>query len=397
MTNGGKIFYRWSGLLRLALVALIVLMVGCKANENESAPPPPTVEVTNPVLQRVTSYLDFTGNTAATNSVTLVARVEGYLEKIYFTDGAWVHKGDLLFVIQRDQYLAQLQKAEAEAEAQRASLWHATTEFKRYSGLFLKSAATQTQVDQWHYQRDAAAAALMAAEAQIALAKLNLSYTEVKAPFDGRIGRHLINPGNLVGAAGKQSQLAEINGIDPIYVYFTINERDLSRILARNRELSSRPVNEQAIPVYYGLTTDDGYPRRGRLDFASISVAPTTGTLQLRGIFPNPDHTVLPGLFVHVRVPERSSREALLIPGEAVNFDQQGQYVLVVNEHDIVERRAVKTGAQVGTMLVIEDGLKSNDRVVVAGLLQAIPGRKVNPQPVAAASPAATASAHKAN
>jgi RND family efflux transporter MFP subunit len=141
------------------------------------------------------------------------------------------------------------------------------------------------------------------------------------------------------------------------------------------------------VPVYFGLSNEEGYPHEGRLDFASISVAPTTGTLQLRGIFPNSDRTILPGLFVRVRVPALQKRDALLVPGDAVGFDQQGEFLLVVNEKNVVERRGVKTGPQVGELLVIGEGLKPDDLVIVEGLLRAIPGRTVNPQRAASRSP----------
>jgi len=364
----------------LALFALAVVG-GCKTAPSVAPQTPPSVTVAHPVGRSVSDYFDFTGNTAAINSVTLVARVEGYLEKIHFTDGAVVRKGQLLFTIQQDQYKAQLQQAIANVAAQKAALWHAKVEFERYSRLLKQDAATQTEVDQWHYKRDAAVADLLAAQAQVEIAKLNLSYTTVTAPFDGRIGRHLVDPGNLVGAMGKQTALAEINQINPLYVYFTINERDLLKIIQRKKTTPGE-LEKYAplIPVYFALSNEEGFPHEGRLDFASISVNPTTGTLQLRGIFPNPELTVLPGLFVRVRVKSPEQHNALLVPGDALSFDQQGEYVLVVNAKNVVERRTVKTGFQVGDMMVVESGLKPDDWVIVDGLLQAIPGREVTPQ-----------------
>jgi len=375
--------------LILILAATVGVLVGCRDRAGMT-PAPTTVTVAKPVRQIVTDFLEFTGNTAATDSVSLVARVEGYLEKVHFTDGSPVKKGDLLFTIQQDQYKAQLQQAEAQVAAQKAALRHAETELARYTALVKEDAATQTEVDHWTYERDAAAAAILSAEAQVELAKLNLSYTTVKAPFDGRIGRHLVDPGNVVGAMGQQTVLAQIDQIDPLYVYFTINERELLHVIERMKQASAPPLSERAIPVYFGLSTEDGYPHEGRLDFASIGVAPTTGTLQLRGIFSNPDRIVLPGLFVRVRVPKPERRDALLVRGDAVSFDQQGAYLLTVNDQNVVERTGVKTGSQVGEMLVIEEGLKPDDLVIVEGILQAIPGRKVNPQPESTSPPSVT-------
>jgi len=372
-----------SGSLRRGLgfaiaIAIATALTGCKSDETVEKPQPPAVTVVHPLAQTISNYVDFTGNTAAIDTVKLVARVEGYLEKIHFKDGAIVKAGDLLFTIQQSEYKAQLIQAESQVAASKAALWHATTEYARYGALLSKGASSATEVDHWHYERDSAAASLAAAQAQIIIAKLNLGYTEVRAPFDGKIGRHLVDPGNLVGSAGQQTTLAEINRINPLYVYFTINENDLLRIVQERGDRTGS-IENVVVPAYYGLVNEKGYPHVGRLDFASISVAPTTGTLQLRAIFPNDGLNVLPGLFARVRVQALQNRGALLVPGDAVSFDQQGEYVLVVNDKNMVERRGVKSGQQIGANLVIEEGLGPDDWVITDGLLQAIPGREVAP------------------
>ena len=237
-------------------------------------------------------------------------------------------------------------------------------------------------MDRWHYERDSRRAAVMAAQAQVVLAKLNLSYTRITAPFDGRMGRHLKDPGALVGA-GEKTLLAEINQIDPIYVYFNINEQDLLRVRGK-KPPSPEEAKKKKHPVSVGLADETGYPHQGYLDFAAISLNPTTGSLQLRAILPNPDAVILPGLFARVRAPIGEQNEALLVPETAISYDQMGPLVRLVNEKNVVERRGVKLGVQDGTDRVVLEGLQGEEWVVVAGLLRAIPGRQVTPERTAA-------------
>src|SRR5262245_6264912 len=329
---------------------MVAALTACEEKQATAPPPPPKVSIAKPRVEAVIDYFEFTGNTVASNTVKLVARVEGYLEENHFKDGAPVKKDDLLVSIQDDQYKAQLQQAQAQVVAAKAALVHAETELKRYTDLFKQHAAPQTDVDHWQYERDKSAADLLSAQAQVTVAELNLSYTKVKAPFDGRMGTHLVDPGNVVGAAG-QTELAEINQIDPIYVYFTINERDLLSIIADHKAkqtTNSTPVVERRIPLEFALLNEANFSHEGYLDFVSISASPTSGTLSLRGIFPNPTGTVLPGLFVRVRAPAGKPADALLVPGDAISFDQQGPYVLIVGGDNVVARRGITTGSQRG-------------------------------------------------
>lgn len=372
------------------LIATVPLLVGgCDSKENTYAPPPPPkVIVAKPTTETVTNNLEFTGNTAAFETVKLVARVEGYLEKIHFQDGQRVKKGDLLFTIQQDQYKANVERAQSDINAIKAKLDYAETEYKRFGRLFEQRAAAATQVDQWKFERDSARAALEAAQANLVNAKLDLSYTTVMAPFDGRMSRHLIDAGNFVGAGGQETVLAEINRIDPMYVYFTINERDLLRVIGSEdgQSRGAAPRKNKQV-LYMGLSTQPDYPYQGELDYAGITVNPQTGTLQLRGIFSDPDPRIVPGLFARVRAPYAQTRDAVLVPAEAVGFDQQGNYVLTVNDKNIVERRSVEAGQQVGEKRVISSGLKGDEWLIVEGLLRAIPGREVTPERAGGSAP----------
>jgi len=368
---------RHPALAAMLSLAILVVSPGCGDKNAFVPPPPPKVTVSQPVTQPVTDYLEFTGNTQAINTVQLKARVEGYLEKVFFKDGDRVQKGQLLFLIQQNTYEAKLKQAEAEVLSQKAKLFHAKTEYARYTKLVAQKAAAQTDVDKWLYERDASQAAVMAAEAQRDLARLNLSYTKVTSPFDGRIGRRLKDPGNLVGA-GEATLLADVDQIDPLYVYFTMNERDLLDVTQETKE-SVGVIIRKNIPLYLGLTNEEGYPHQGYLDFASISLNATTGTLTMRGVFPNPKGMMLPGLFAKLRVPVTHDKSALLVPTAAIGFDQLGPYLLAVDDKNVVQRRGVKLGAEVKDLNVITEGLKEQEWIITNGILMAIPGKQVTP------------------
>ena len=374
---------------RLALPLLLTaLLAACKDEQRNAyvAPPPPPVTVAAPEVRTVTDYIELTGTTQAIATVDLVARLQGFLDQVHFQDGASVKKGDLLFTIQQNTYQAQLQQAQSQLEAVQAQLLHAQTEFDRYSGLFKQKAASAVDVDTWRANRDQAQAGVLGAQAQLELAQINLGYTTVTAPFDGRMGRHLIDAGNLVGTDG-QTKLAEINQIDPIYAYFTINERDLLRIRAERAKAGRTGVPADQV-LELGVANEAGFPHQGKLDFAAITLTPGTGTLELRGIFPNPSYELLPGLFARIRGPLGERPDALLVPQTAIGRDQAGAYVLTVGAEDVVQRTGVQLGQTEGTQQVVESGLSATDRVIVDGLVRAVPGRKVAPHE---AKPAAQA------
>jgi RND family efflux transporter MFP subunit len=361
----------------IVLSSLLVILPGCGEKPKPQPPPPPKVTVAQPVQRTITDQLDLTGNTQAVYTVELVARVAGYLEQVLFRDGQLVKKGQPLFVIQRNTYQNNLEQAEAAIQQYKAQLGYAEAQFTRYSNLVQNKAAAQSDVDNWRYQRDLAQANLRSAEAQRDLAVLNLSYTDVRAPIDGRIDRRLKDPGNLVGS-NENTVLAQINQVDPIYVYFNISDLDLTRLLKRTGGVPG-PSDARKWPMQAGLPAEDGHPHKGYLDFAAINLTSTSGTLLMRGVLSNPDGRILPGLYTRVRVPVEQ-RTAFLVPDAAIGHDQQGSYVFVVNDKNVVERRGVRTGPAVDALRAVDEGLTGRESVIVNGLVKAAPGRQVTPE-----------------
>jgi RND family efflux transporter MFP subunit len=364
---------------RTALAALAcVVLAGCEQNAYV-APPPPKVDVANPVQRPITRYLEATGNTAAIKSVDLVARVQGFLETINYRDGTFQKEGTTLFTIEPETYKLKLEQAQAAEAGAQATVKQAEADFKRQSDLVARQAVSQATLENSTSTRDNAQAGLQQAQINTKIAAVNYGYTKVAAPFDGIVSAHLVSIGELVGVTSP-TQLATIVALDPIYVNFNVNEQDVLRVRAEARRRGMTPSELTSLPVQVGLQTEEGYPHQGNLDYANPTVNQSTGTLSVRGVIPNPDRVLLPGFFVRVRVPFEQQQNALLVPDIALGADQGGRYVLVVNGDNMVEQRKVQIGQVEGGLRVIENGLKPDDRVIVAGLLRAIPGQKVDPQ-----------------
>lgn len=364
----------------LMIGSLALLLAACDSGNSYKPPPPPNVTVSHPQRDQVIDAIEFTGNTQAFYTVQLRARVDGYLEKVLFKEGDIVDEGKTLFLIQQQSYIAKVKEAEANLLSAKAKLMHSETEFTRYTSLMKEEAAAQTDVDHWHYERDSNRAAVMANEAQLDIAKLNLSYTTVKAPFRGKVSRRYADPGNVVGH-GEETVLAEINKIDPLYVYFTISERDLLKIrqTMEKSDVDRRANPSPNMPIHVGLANEEGYPHEALLDYADIQIDPSTGTMQLRATLPNSDLKLLPGLFVRIRAEKPGVHEGVLVPEDAVAFDQAGAYVLIVDEQGVASRRGVELGALDHKRYEVTTGLTDDEWVIVNGQMRAIPGKKVSP------------------
>lgn len=358
------------------LLAALSLTTGCREKNTFVAPPPPAVTVAFPQRKDITHYAQYSGQTHAVESVEIRARVEGYLDKIHFNDADFVKQGQLLFTIDPKPYQARLDEARANLATRQAELRLAEATLKRKQSAFEDQAVSEVEVIEAQALRDQAAAAIDAARAAIETARLDLSYTQVRSPISGRIGRRFVDVGNLVGATEK-TLLATIVNISPAYVYFNVNERDFLEF-EKCRRLNV-PGNGSSA-VFLGLSSDKDFPFQGKVDFTDNRVDPETGTILMRGVFDNPEGSLLPGLFARVRMPIRIEKMAMVVPEAALGIDQQGHFLLAVSDNNTVEYKPVQVGPEIDGMRVIDSGISDKDRIVVNGLQRARPGGQVSPE-----------------
>lgn len=371
------------GTLLAGLVIPVLGVAGCNEPVKFQPPPPPTVTVAKPIRQTVTSFFELPGRTIPMASVDVRARVPGYLKQVHFEEGQDVEAGMLLFTIEPAEYEAELQSAQAAVQTAEAEQIRAESEFTRIERLHRNQNAAETEFVNARAALSAAQADILAQQAALQQAELNLSYTQVTAPMAGRIGRKMVDEGNLVGQ-GDPTVLTDIVAWNPIQVEFSADERD---VLDWRRRIA-REGRRDRVPVLLRLADGSKYPIAGRVDYVDNEVDPTTGTLTIRAVFDNPDRILVPGLFVRARVPELAP-DALLVPELAVLRDSRGHFVLLVDEAGKVQRsEAVQVGLQVGTMRVIEGGLEDDARVIVNGLQRARPGADVKVETVQLEPPA---------
>jgi multidrug efflux system membrane fusion protein len=345
-----------------------------------AAPPPIPVKTTLPQTRQVLDWDEYTGHVEAMETVEIRARVSGYLEQVGFEDGAKIKKGDLLFVIDQRGYLTELKRAEAELQRTRTKLELAENDLKRAERLKQSKAISDEEYDSRSKGLAESTATLHSAETAVEMAKLNLDFTQVRSPIDGRIGRELITVGNLVNA--DQTLLTTIVSTDPMYVYVDADERSILKY----RRLTAgglRGQNGKAnIVAQLGLIDETGYPHTGYIDYVDPRMDAATGTLRVRAVFPNPKELLSPGLFARIRIHGGSPHPALLIPGRAVVTDQDQNYVWVAKADGSVDYRKVRLGRLFGTFRTVEQGLGKNDAVVVDGIAKLRPGARVKPEPI---------------
>ena len=349
-----------------------------------TAPPASPVSVARPVTASATEWDELTGHAQAKESVEIRARVSGYLQKVTFTEGALVKKGDLLYVIDSRPYDAELQRAEASLAQATANVGFADRDAERSRQLLASGAIANRAYDNARSTFDQLTAATSVSRAAVATARLNVDYARLYAPIAGRVGRTHVTPGNLVTADAPEA-LTSLVSVDPIYVYVDVDEGRALRIQ------SAAQPGSKPMAAYIGFADDDGYPHEARLDFTENHAEEGTGTVQVRAVLANPGGHWTPGLFARVRIPAGSAHDAVLVNDRAVGTDQDRKFVYVVGEGDKVAYRAVTLGPIQDGLRIVKSGLTGSDRVVVNGLQRVRPGAKVAPHDVPMTPSTATA------
>ncbi len=365
------------------VLGFCLAMTGCARAPVEAPPAAPvTVTVSYPVERDVSDQAEFTARIAAVDSVEVRAHVWGYLDKVHFKEGALVKKGDVLFEIDPRTYQAQVDQTQGQLNFNQAERQLARANLKRGEELAPSGGLSTDDLDQRRAALEEADARIIVARANLETARLNLDWTRVTAPVNGRVSRYVVTVGNLVqaGDQGSGTLLTTIVSVDPMYATFDVDERTIQRIGHLTRQGNPRSASETVWPVSLGLATEEGFPHQGTINFVDNQVNPKTGTLRVRGVFPNKDEALSPGFFARVRVPVGPPHKALLVSDRALDSDQGLKILYVVNDKNEVVSRPVRVGALHDGLRAIEDGLKPGERVIVNGLQLVRPGITVEPK-----------------
>lgn len=375
------------GLTLLGMVLLITQLSGCdKGVAQNAAPPPPEVSAAPVLINPVSQWDNFNGRVEAVQSVQLRPRVSGYIDAVNYREGDEVRKGQVLFTIDDRSYRAALEQAKAELARARSQASLARSESGRSEKLIGTQAISR---EAWEQRRSAASQAqadVLAAEAAVDMAQLNLDFTRVTAPIDGRASRAMITAGNLVTAGDSASVLTTLVSQQQMYVYFDVDENTFLNYQAMARQGQQR----HALPVEIALVGEQGFPHQGKIDFLDNQLTASTGTIRMRALLDNQQRQFTPGLFARVRLPGSAQFEAVLIDDKAVLTDQDRKYVYVVDGEGKAQRRDIQPGAMVDGLRIVKSGLQSGDKVIIAGLQKVfMPGMPVTAQPVAMRAAAA--------
>jgi membrane fusion protein, multidrug efflux system len=368
-----------TGGLGVVVVSLAALSLNSRADEKAPAAPPAQTVTVAPVPEReISDWDEFTGRLEAVDQVEIRPRVSGYIQQVTFTEGREVRKGEVLFEIDPRPYQAELARAEAELERAKSAAALATSDVQRAQTLVKAQAISREEYDSRTSAEAQGGAGVKAAEAAVQTARLNLGWTRVRSPINGRVSNALVTPGNLVEAGQPATLLTTVVSMDPMYVYFDSDEQTYLRYAGRARHGSNWRTAK--LPVYLGLANEDGFPHEGQLDFVDNQIDPNTGTIRTRAVFSNKSRALTPGLFARVKLVGEHKRKALLVRDAAIGTDQDRKFVLVVGQGDTLAYRPVVPGRLVDGLRIIDSGLQPGEHVVVNGLMRVRPGMKVAPQ-----------------
>jgi RND family efflux transporter MFP subunit len=372
----------WRG---VGFVLLAGTLSGCNPPPPMAETPPPPVTVSQAVAREVIDQDDYEGRIGAVETFEVRARVRGYLVKVNFEAGQMVKAGDLLYEIDPKPYKVALEGTEAVKLAADAALEFARSELNRTKVLAGKGAASREEVETWAAKQVVAQGEVAKAQAAVDRAKLDLGYTTIKSPITGKISRTQVTLGNLINTGGGETLLSTVVTVDPMYVYFDVDERALLRYRTQFRKGKKEegpipPIKDLKIPVEVAVEGEEGYPHHGFLDFADNQVKSSTGTIEVRGALPNPKRDLSAGMRARVRIPVSDSHEVLMVTERAVGNDQGRKFLYVVNDQNLVERRDVRLGRVIDGMQIVQGGLKKEDWVIVNGIQRVRDAMKVDPK-----------------
>lgn len=361
---------------------LALLLVGCGRHRELPKTGPPPVTVAPAIKRQVVDFDEYTGHVEAISSVDVYAKVSGYLEEVAFQDGAMVKEGDLLFLIDKRTYQAEYDQAVSQRNLYQAREKLTKTTLARNEKLVGKGAVSQEAYDESVAQADEATAQVQAAESDIAAKKVNLDYCTISSPIAGRIDRTYVTKGNLIqSGVGSPTLLTTIVSVDPVYVYFDVDELALLGYIEQHvAQTDGRPdgsLKERKIPVEVSLADGTVYPHRGMIDFGSNQLDAATGTLTVRAIIPNPDGVLRPGLFTRIKVASGAPYDAVLVPQRAIGANQSNRFVYVLDESGNAVQKPVTLGTKQGPLQVVKTGLKEGEQVIINGTLLVRPGKPV--------------------
>jgi multidrug efflux system membrane fusion protein len=382
----------------IGAISLAVAFTGCKKKAAAPQQGPLPVNVVTAIEKEVTEWDEFTGRTEAVESVDIRPRVTGYITEIHFKAGVLVKQGDLLFVIDPRPYQADLDRAAANLEQAQAQLKLAQIDFTRAKDLREKKVTSPEEFDQKAAANQQAEASVRSAQAAKDAAALNLEFTKIKSPIDGRVSNERVTVGNLVQpSSGADGILTSVVSVDPIYVYVDADENSILKYLKLRDEGKRASARDEKLPAFIELANETGFPHEGYIDFVDNKLDPTTGTLRARGVFKSWNSMLAPGFFVRMRVPGAGTYRAVLIEDKVISSQQGVKYVFVVKPDNTIERRNIEIATLSDGLRIVKSGLKDKEKIVSTRLQILQPGMPVTPLPEEAAKPAEAAAPPKAD